>query len=82
MDEQAIKNLESQTRLAVSVLGIAFAEALLQAQPALEHPLKNAVLNWGRKMEGYGKGYEVAADSLKMLSRALHDPEVFPQKPA
>lgn len=71
---------ESQLPLAVAALEIAFAEALLEVLPTLEGPLKRAVLKWGHTMEDRGKGWDVAADSLKMLSRALHDQAVFPRK--
>jgi len=72
--------IESQLPLAVSALGLAFAEALLQVVPTLEGPLKTEVQKWGRKLEDHGKGFELAADSLRALSRALHDRDLFPRR--
>jgi hypothetical protein len=71
--------LESQFLLALAALGVAFAEALLQVQPALEGPLKTAVVKWANEMKDRGKGWELAADSLAALDRALHDQSLFPK---
>jgi hypothetical protein len=74
------QDLESQIPLAVAALGATFAEALLEVLPSLEDPLKRAVLKAAHTMDDRGKGWEVAADSMRVLSRALVDPALFPKR--
>lgn len=68
------QSLKSQIPIALAALGVAFYTALVEAQPSLAEPLKGAVLASARSMEDRGAGWELAANSMKVLSRALNDP--------
>jgi hypothetical protein len=71
------KSIESQIPVAVVALGSAFYTALVEAQPSLAEPLKGAVLKTARARENRGDGWELAADSMKVLSRALNNPTLL-----
>jgi hypothetical protein len=75
------ESLESQIPVALAALGVAFYTALVEAQPSLAEPLKGAVLASARSMEDRGAGWELAADSMKVLSRALNDPTLRNLRP-
>lgn len=77
---EGVDQTEPQLALALAALGCVAAEFLLEVRPDLEGPLKTAVLKWANLVKDSGPSHALADQTLTALSRALHNPSLFPKR--